>query len=62
MAAASEAVLRPSKNVGDQFQSVIQPKFGRDTTIGSIEHAPNTRELILDKPEYAIDLYVILKL
>ena len=34
---------------GVQFQSVVHPRFGRDTTIGSIEHAPNTRELILNE-------------
>ncbi len=32
-----------------QFQSVIHPKFGRETTIGSIDHAPNTRDLILSE-------------
>jgi FkbM family methyltransferase len=30
-----------------QFQSVVHPKFGRDTTIGSIEHTPGTRDIIL---------------
>lgn len=29
-----------------QFQSVVHPKFGRATTIGSIEHTPHTRDLI----------------